>query len=87
MGIIVVRIARLAFAALAIVVLIVGGLFNPQSRGWAYLRGAVTLFMVITGIVYAALLANAEVGLTTAWIGLPRSPHPAYSGDTEPTQV
>jgi hypothetical protein len=24
--------------------------------------------MVITGIVYAVLLANAEVGLTTAWI-------------------
>jgi hypothetical protein len=53
---------------LAIVVLIVGGLLNPQSRDWAYLRGAATLFMVITGIVYAALLANAEVGLTTAWI-------------------
>lgn len=53
---------------LAIVVLIVGGLVNPQSRNWAYLRGAATLFMIITGIVYAALLANAEVGLTTAWV-------------------
>jgi hypothetical protein len=53
---------------LAIVVLIVGGLLGPQSRDWAYLRGAATLFMVITGIVYAALLANAEVGLKTAWI-------------------
>jgi hypothetical protein len=53
---------------LAIAVLIVGGLLNPQSRDWAYLRGAATLFMIITGIVYAALLANAEVGLKTAWI-------------------
>ncbi len=53
---------------LAIAVLIVGGLLNPQSRDWAYLRGAATLFMVITGIVYAALLANAEVGLKAAWI-------------------
>ncbi len=53
---------------LAIVVLIVGGLVNPQSQRWAYLRGAATLFMVITGIVYAALLANAEVGLTSPWV-------------------
>jgi hypothetical protein len=53
---------------LAIVVLIIGGLVNPQSRDWGYLRGAVTLFMVITGIVYAALLANVEVGLKTLWI-------------------
>jgi hypothetical protein len=53
---------------LAIAVLIIGGLVNPQGRSWAYLRGAATLFMIITGIVYAALLANAEVGLKTAWI-------------------
>jgi hypothetical protein len=53
---------------LAIVVLLTGGLADPRSRDWGYLRGAATLFMVITGIVYAALLANAEVGLKTAWI-------------------
>ena len=53
---------------LAIVVLIIGGAVNPQGRRWAYLRGAATLFMIITGIVYAALLANIEVGLKTAWI-------------------
>jgi hypothetical protein len=53
---------------LAIVVLLAGGLVNPQGRGWVYLRGAATLFMVITGIVYAALLAHAEVGLTSPWI-------------------
>jgi hypothetical protein len=53
---------------LAIVVLIVGGPLGPQSRDWAYLRGAATLFMVITGIVYAVLLTHAEVGLTAAWV-------------------
>jgi hypothetical protein len=53
---------------LAIVVLLVGGLFDPQSKRWAYVRGAATLYMVITGVVYAALLANEEVGLTAAWV-------------------
>ena len=53
---------------LAIVVLLVGGVLDPQSERWAYVRGAATLYMVITGIVYAALLANEEVGLTAAWV-------------------
>jgi hypothetical protein len=53
---------------MAIVVLLVGGTADPRSRGWAWIRGAVTLYMVVTGIVYAGLLANAEVGLTAAWV-------------------
>jgi FAR-17a/AIG1-like protein len=53
---------------LAIVVLLVGGAVDPQSQRWAYVRGAATLYMVITGIIYAALLANQEVGLTEAWV-------------------
>ena len=53
---------------LAIVVLLIGGAGDPQSERWAYVRGAATLYMVITGIVYAALLANEEVGLTAAWV-------------------
>jgi len=52
----------------AIVVLIAGGVLNPQGPRWVYVRGAATLFMVITGIVYAVLLAHAEVGLTSPWI-------------------
>jgi hypothetical protein len=53
---------------LAIAVLLIGGVFDPRSQRWAYVRGAATLYMVITGIVYAALLANQEVGLTAAWV-------------------
>jgi hypothetical protein len=49
-------------------VLLVGGAAAPRSRGWAWIRGAVTFLMVVTGIVYAALLANEEVGLTAAWV-------------------
>jgi hypothetical protein len=53
---------------LAIAVLLVGGAADPRSRAWAWIRGAVTFFTVVTGIVYAALLANEEVGLTAAWV-------------------
>ena len=53
---------------LAAVVLLVGGLVAPRSTGWAYFRGAVTLYMTITGIVYATLLSDIPVGLTSAWI-------------------
>lgn len=53
---------------LAIVVLLVGAAADPRSPRWAWVRGAVTLYMVVTGIVYAALLANEEVGLTAAWV-------------------
>jgi hypothetical protein len=53
---------------MGIVVLLVGGAADPRSRGWAWVRGAVTFYMVVTGIVYAALLANAEVGLTAVWV-------------------
>jgi hypothetical protein len=53
---------------MAIVVLLVGGAADPRSRRWAWIRGAVTFYMVVTMIVYAALLANAEVGLTSAWV-------------------
>ena len=53
---------------LAVVVLAVGGLLDPRSTRWAFFRGAVTLYMVITGIVYAALLSDIPVGLSSPWI-------------------
>lgn len=53
---------------LAVVVLAVGGLLDPRTTRWAFFRGAVTLYMVITGIVYAALLSNIPVGLSSPWI-------------------
>ncbi|RZL78329.1 MAG: hypothetical protein EOP32_22115 [Rhodococcus sp. (in: high G+C Gram-positive bacteria)] len=53
---------------LAVVVLLIGAVRNPQSRGWQLFRGATTLYMVITGIVYAVLLANVDMMLQDAWI-------------------
>jgi hypothetical protein len=52
---------------LAAVVFLVGGLRDPRSQRWAFFRGAVTLYMVITGIVYAVLLAKVDVQLQSAW--------------------
>jgi hypothetical protein len=52
---------------LAVVVLFGGGLADPRSERWAYFRGAVTLYMVITGIVYAALLSDVDVQLPAPW--------------------
>jgi hypothetical protein len=53
---------------LAVVVLIGGGLLTTCPRGWAYFRGAVTLYMVITGLVYAALLSTVDVQLSSPWV-------------------
>lgn len=55
---------------LTMVVLLIGAVRDPQSRTWQSIRGAVTLYMVITGIVYAALLANVDVMLKDAWINV-----------------
>ncbi|MBJ8341438.1 Pr6Pr family membrane protein [Antrihabitans sp. YC3-6] len=51
-----------------IVVLLVGGVLDPGSRAWQSVRGAVTVYMVITCAVYAVLLANIDVMLTDRWI-------------------
>lgn len=53
---------------LAVVVLLIGGLVAPQGRSWQLVRGAVTLYMLITMVVYAVLLANIDVMLTDQWI-------------------
>jgi hypothetical protein len=50
-----------------VVVFLVGGLLDPRTTRWAYFRGAVTLYMVITGIVYAGLLSNVDVQLQSPW--------------------
>ncbi|TCJ89546.1 Pr6Pr family membrane protein [Nocardia alba] len=52
----------------AVLVLLVGGLAAPQSSRWQILRGAVTLYMLITMVVYAVLLANVDVMLVDRWI-------------------
>ncbi len=53
---------------LAVIVLAVGGVLAPQSERWQIVRGAVTLYMLITMVVYAVLLANNDVMLTDKWI-------------------
>ncbi|OZD05640.1 hypothetical protein CH253_02505 [Rhodococcus sp. 06-156-3C] len=52
---------------LTVVVLGIGGIVDPPGEGWQLFRGAVTLYMVITGIIYAVLLANIEVGVADPW--------------------
>ncbi|MFF3223302.1 Pr6Pr family membrane protein [Nocardia suismassiliense] len=53
---------------LGMLVLLIGGLRDPQGRRWEVLRGASALYLLITGVVYAVLLANIDVMLTDRWI-------------------
>ena len=52
---------------LTAVVFLGGAVLTTYPRGWAWFRGAVTLYMVITGIVYAVLLSKVDVQLQSAW--------------------
>ncbi|WP_405165706.1 Pr6Pr family membrane protein [Nocardia sp. NBC_01499] len=53
---------------LGVLVLLIGGLWDPHSHRWEVLRGASALYLLITGVVYAVLLANIDVMLTDRWI-------------------
>ncbi|MBF6329654.1 Pr6Pr family membrane protein [Nocardia transvalensis] len=53
---------------LGVMVLLGGGLFDPGGRGWQVVRGAATLYLLITGVVYAVLLANVDVLLYDRWV-------------------
>jgi len=53
---------------LAIVVLVGGAVLTRCPRGWPYFRGAVTLYLAITGIVYALLLSDVDVQLSGQWM-------------------
>ncbi len=53
---------------LSVIVLAIGGILDPGTKRWQLIRGAVTLYMIITCIVYAILLANVDVMLTDEWI-------------------
>ncbi len=53
---------------LGVIVLLVGGLLAPPGPRWQTFRGAVTLYMLITMVVYAVLLAGIDVMLTDKWI-------------------
>lgn len=49
-------------------VLLGGALADPDSHGWSTFRAAATLYITITGIVFAALLAHQDVGLISPWV-------------------
>ncbi|MGW5225761.1 Pr6Pr family membrane protein [Nocardia niigatensis] len=53
---------------LGIIVLLVGGLRDPSGGGWQVWCGASTLYLTMTGIIYAVLLADIDVQLTDQWI-------------------
>ncbi|MRH89707.1 hypothetical protein GFY24_20040 [Nocardia sp. SYP-A9097] len=52
---------------LGVLVLLVGGLLDPGSRGWQLFRGAGTLYLTITLIIYAVLLADVDVQMDDEW--------------------
>ncbi|WP_306365053.1 Pr6Pr family membrane protein [Nocardia sp. CC227C] len=53
---------------IGVLALLVGGLLDPRSHRWQLFRGAATLYLVITGVVYAVLLANIDVMLQDKWL-------------------
>lgn len=53
---------------LGVLVLLIGSLRELHGRRWQLIRGATTLYLVITGVVYAVLLANIDVTLTDKWV-------------------
>jgi hypothetical protein len=56
---------------MALVLLVWEGLLRPpatQGARGASVRGAITLYMCITGLVYAVLLAPSDVGKPDPWI-------------------
>jgi hypothetical protein len=51
----------------AAAVLLVGAARVPSSRRWAWVRGASTVYLVVTGLVYAFLLAPGPLSLDGPW--------------------
>jgi hypothetical protein len=49
-------------------VLLASGILDPGRRRWQVVRGATALYLLITGVVYAVLLANIDVMLSDRWI-------------------
>lgn len=56
--------------AVAMLVMLAGRPHLRASHGFALFRGGVTVYMTVTGLVYAVLLAptGVDVGLTEPWV-------------------
>ncbi len=52
---------------LGVLVLFIGGLRDSATRAWQLFRGAGTLYLTITGIIYAVLLAEVDVQMDGQW--------------------
>ncbi|MEU7766134.1 Pr6Pr family membrane protein [Nocardia sp. NPDC049190] len=55
-------------AAFGVLVLLIGGLRDPRGRRWQLIRGASTLYLLTTGVVYAVLLSDSAMILADRWI-------------------
>ena len=53
---------------IGVIVLFVGAFADPHGDRWQRIRGAATVYLVITGIVYAVLLADIDVGMDDNWM-------------------
>ncbi len=56
------------FAAAILLVSAAYVVCRKQSAQLSYLRGAATLYMAMTGIIYSLLLAGADVQITVPWV-------------------
>lgn len=56
------------FAAAVLLVSATYVIGRKQTSQLSYLRGAATLYMAMTGIIYSLLLAGVDVQITTPWV-------------------
>jgi hypothetical protein len=52
---------------LGVFVLLVGALLDPMSSRWQLVRGASTLYLITTGVVYAVLLTHIAASDAQGW--------------------
>jgi hypothetical protein len=58
------------FAVLVLLIAGFGSLYNKRHDTFAFLRGATTTYIVITGIIYSLLLAGTDVDTAVPWVNV-----------------